>query len=87
MKHGSGERVTTGRGRAPRLHRPEVAHQVIREFLYAFGAVHPFRGDMSSLVMPWVDREVMSLFLAYTADLFPNTLRLMFLDGAGGHTA
>ncbi len=37
--------------------------------------------------MPWVDREVISTFLAYTADLFPNTFCLMFLDGAGWHTA
>ncbi len=72
---------------APRIQRPEVAQQVIREFLYAVAAVDPFRGDMAALVMPWVDTEVMSLFLAYTAELFPDTFCLMFLDGAGWHTA
>lgn len=72
---------------APRIQRPEVAQQVIREFLYAVAAVDPFRGDMAALIMPWVDTEVMSLFLTYTAELFPDTFCLMFLDGAGWHTA
>jgi hypothetical protein len=69
------------------IHRPIVAQQVIREFIYAVAAIDPFHGDMSSLVMPWVDTEVMSIFLTHTAELFPNTFCIMFLDGAGWHTA
>ena len=43
-----------------------VGQQVVREFLYAMVAVSPLDGDISSLVMPWVDAEAMSIFLAHT---------------------
>jgi hypothetical protein len=35
------------------------------------------------LVLPWVDTEAMSLFLAHTVAQFPNDYCLMLLDGAG----
>jgi hypothetical protein len=33
-------------------------------------AVSPLDGDISSLVMPWVDAEAMSIFLAHTSEMF-----------------
>jgi len=35
----------------------------------------------------WVDARLMSIFLAQTAAQFPNDFCVMFLDGAGWHTA
>ena len=37
--------------------------------------------------MPWVDAEVMSIFLAHTAEIFSPDFCLVFLDGAGWHRA
>jgi hypothetical protein len=42
---------------------------------------------MSSLILPWVDARLMSLFLAQTAAQFPDEHCVMFLDGAGWHKA
>ena len=72
---------------APAPSRPVVGQQVVREFLYAMVAVSPLDGDISSLVMPWVDAEAMSIFLAYTSEMFKKEFCLMFLDGAGWHRA
>ena len=72
---------------APLPRRPEVGQQVIREFIYSLAAVSPCDGGLASLIMPTVDTEIMSLFLAHTARIFQGDYCLMFLDGAGWHHA
>jgi len=42
---------------------------------------------MVSLILPWVDAKLMSLFLAQAAAEFPGEHCVMFLDGAGWHKA
>ena len=61
-----------------------VAQRVIREHVYGLVAVSPQDGQLSSLGLPWVDAEAMSIFLAQTAADFPNDYCLMLLDGAVG---
>ena len=72
---------------APKGIRPEVGQQIVREYLYAFGAVCPFDGILDSLVLPVVTAEAMSIFLAEVARRHPQEFILMFLDGAGWHRA
>ncbi len=72
---------------APLPKRPVVGRQVIREYIYALAAVRPLEGRLCSLVMPWVDAEVMSVFLAYVAEQQGPANGVMFLDGAGWHRA
>ena len=72
---------------APLPLRPIVGHQIVRQFVYGLAAVSPLDGELCSLVLPWVDAEAMSLFLAHTAARFPNQYCLMLLDGAGWHRA
>jgi transposase len=72
---------------APLPSRPVVGHQVVREYVYVMAAVSPKDGRFASLVMPWVDTEVMSIFLAHTAQEFPDDLCVMLIDGAGWHRA
>lgn len=67
--------------------RPVVGHQVVREFVYAVGAVDPWRGELSSLILPWVDAETMSIFLAHVAAAQGQACGVMVLDGAGWHRA
>lgn len=47
----------------------------------------PRNRQMVSLVLPWVDAKLMSLFLPQTAAAFPGERCVMFLDGAGWHKA
>lgn len=67
--------------------RPSIGSQIIREYVYAYVAVCPQDGQMASMILPWVDTKLMSLFLAHTAAQFPNEHCVMFLDGAGWHRA
>lgn len=67
--------------------RPVVGQQIVREFVYGLAAVSPQDGELCSLVLPWVDTETMSVFLAPTAARFTGEDCLMLLDGAGWHRA
>jgi hypothetical protein len=67
--------------------RATVGHQVIREYVYALTAVSPADGQVTSLVMPWVDAETMSVFLRHTARRFRGDCCVMLLDSAGWHRA
>jgi hypothetical protein len=81
-------RISGGRSCwAPLPLRPTIGSQIVREYIYAYVAVCPHDGQMSSLILPWVDAKLMSLFLAQTAAQFPNEHCVMFLDGAGWHKA
>ena len=52
---------------APHGTRPVVGARLERKYIYAFSAVSPHDGVMDSLVLPWVNAETMSLFLAEVA--------------------
>jgi hypothetical protein len=72
---------------APLPMRPVVRHQIVREYVYSFAAISPGDGRFSSLTMPWVNAQTMSIFLAHTAQEFAGDFCVMFLDGAGWHHA
>ena len=42
---------------------------------------------MTSMILPWVDAKLMSIFLAHSSAQFPNDHCVMLLDGAGWHKA
>ena len=72
---------------APEGLRPEVPVQIIREYTYLFGAVSPHDGVLDTLILPEVNAEAMSLFLAEVAQRHRTDYILMVLDGAGWHRA
>jgi len=72
---------------APLPLRPSVSSQLVREYVYAYVAVSPTDGQMSSMILPWVDARLMSIFLAQTVAQFSNEYCVMFLDGVGWHKA
>lgn len=72
---------------APLPTRPIAKSQIIREYVYALAAICPIDGKMSSLVMPYVDAKIMSVFLKHTANLFPTNYCVMIMDAAGWHRA
>lgn len=65
------------RARAPR--------QVVREYSYAFTAVAPKEGWLSSLILPKANSAMMSLFLAHVAQEYAGYFIVMQVDRAGWH--
>lgn len=72
---------------APKPVRPTVGARLQRQFLYAFAAVSPHDGVMDSLVLPWVNAETMTLFLATVAERHADEFIVMVMDQAGWHIA
>ena len=72
---------------APRPVRPTVGARLERKFSYAFAAVSPHDGVMDSLILPWVNAEMMSLFLATVAERHAAEFVVMVMDRAGWHIA
>jgi transposase len=67
--------------------RPEVGAQMVREYVYVFGAVSPQDGRHDSLVLPVANTEAMSMFLEEVSGRYPDEHILMFMDQARWHTA
>ncbi len=67
--------------------RPVIGARLQRKSLYAFTAVGPHDGVLDSLVLPWVNAETMSLFLAEVAQRHANEFVFMAMDQAGWHIA
>jgi len=72
---------------APRHVRPVVGARLQRKYLYAFAAVSPNDGVLDSLILPWVNAETMSLFLAEVAERHADEFIVMVMDQAGWHIA
>ena len=66
--------------------RPEVATQLIREYIYLYGAVSPRDGTCVYLIMPTSDAgEFPGLLLDVLARRFSRQDILLVLDGAPNH--
>jgi hypothetical protein len=72
---------------APRGKRPVVGARLERKYIYAFSAVSPHDGVLDSLVLPWVNAQTMSLFLAEVAQRHAQEFVLLVMDQAGWHLA
>ena len=70
---------------APLGIRPEVASQLIREYVYLYGAVSPKDGTCVYLIMPAPDTECFQIFLDVLAKKYPKEFILLLVDGAGNH--
>ena len=60
---------------------------MVREYSYTYVAASPHDGLAVSLILPTVDAEAMSIFLAEVSRRHRNEFVLMVLDGAGGHNS
>ena len=65
--------------------RPEVASQLVREYVYLYGAVSPKDGTCVFLIMPAPDTECFRIFLNTVAKKYSRDLILLVVDGAGNH--
>src|SRR6266550_4637988 len=62
--------------------RPEVAAQLIREYIYLYGAVSPKDGTCVYLIMPTSNTACFQAFLDVLARRFARQDILLVLDGA-----
>ena len=65
--------------------RPEVAAQLIREYIYLYGAVSPKDGTCVYLIMPTSNTASFQAFLDVLARRFARQDILLVLDGAPNH--
>jgi putative transposase len=70
---------------APAGVRPEVASQLVREYIYLYGAVCPADGTCAFLILPAADAECFQIFLNVLAKKFSRSQILLVVDGAGNH--
>ncbi len=70
---------------APAGIRPKVAAQLIRDYIYLYGAVAPKDGTCVFLIMPASNTECFQIFLDTLSRRFPGQDILLVLDGAPNH--
>jgi transposase len=70
---------------APIGTRPEVAAQLIRQYIYLYGAVSPADGCCVYLIMPTSNTACFQAFLQMLARKFTRQDILLVLDGAPNH--
>src|SRR5437867_4989214 len=70
---------------APIGTRPEVAAQLIREYIYLYGAVSPKDGTCVYLIMTTSNTACFQAFLDVLARRFARQDVLLVLDGAPNH--
>ena len=70
---------------APTGIRPEVAAQLIREYIYLYGAVCPKDGRCVYLIMPASDTGCFQIYLDVLSKKFRTQHILLVLDGAPNH--
>lgn len=69
----------------PKGIRPIVPSQQVREYVYAYAAVAPQLGKMTSLVLPYANTQMMNLFLQQVSQDFSSYFIIMQVDKAGWH--
>ena len=72
---------------APAKVRPQVARQIVREYVYVYTAVAPEIGKMTSLLLPYASTAMMKLFLEHVSQEFADYFIVMQVDRAGWHDA
>jgi putative transposase len=70
---------------APLGIRPKVAAQLIREYIYLYGAVAPKEGTCVYLIMPTSDTACFQAFLNVLSHKYARQDILLVLDGAPNH--
>jgi len=72
---------------APAPMRPVVAVAIVREYIYAYGAVTPQDGALDWMLSAKMDTLNMGAFLDHVSNKHPDEFVLMVLDGAPSHRA
>ena len=66
--------------------RPRVGRQIVREYVYAYGAFSPKDGEADFLILPFMDAENMNLFLKELSIRHMDEFILLICDKAPCHS-
>jgi hypothetical protein len=66
--------------------RAKVNSQIIREYVYLYGAFCPETGEQFTMILPYVDKECMNIFMCEFSKLFPDYRVIMGMDNASWHS-
>ena len=69
----------------PKGVRPSVPCHHIREYRYAYGAVEPYTGESTFLVLPYSNTVCMNIFLKELSNAYSQDTILLACDGAAWH--
>jgi|SRR5882757_4340694 len=72
---------------APEHIRPQVPRQIIREYTYVYAAIAPEEGEMTFLILPYTNTEMMNMFLKQVSEEFSSYFIVMQVDQAGWHSS
>jgi hypothetical protein len=70
---------------APKGIRPKIYKQIVRQSFYAYSAVCPSLGKITSLILPYANTEMMNIFLKELSFQYQNYEVIMQIDQAGWH--
>jgi len=70
---------------APKGIRPKIGKQIARTFVYVYAAVCMALGEMTSLILPYANTDMMNLFLEEVSHDFEEYFVILLVDGAGWH--
>ena len=73
--------------RSPKGFRPVIKLQRVREYTHVYNAVCPKNGDSFSLILPYENTEMMTIFLREFSMYSQNYKVVMVMDGAAWHKA
>ena len=65
--------------------RPNVPKQMVREYVYIYGAFNPVSGESDMIILPSMTKEAMNCFLDILSKRHPDKLILLICDGAPNH--
>lgn len=77
----------TGRRWARKGVRPSAIVRPGYQNFYVYSAVNPLTGQEVSLFLPWVNTEMMNLFLAHLGQALGHQSCLLIMDQAGWHVS
>lgn len=66
--------------------RPSVGKQLVREYVYAYGAFDPKGGVADFLILPFMDSQNMNIFLRELSATHANEFILLICDKASCHS-
>ncbi len=72
---------------APLGERPVIQKRIRREYVYGYAAVFPQLGQMTALVLPKVNVDMMSIFLKQVSEEYKDYFIVMQVDQAGWHSS
>jgi len=80
-----GLKPSLGRYWARKGTRPHSAVKPGYTNFYLYSSVSPHTGESFTLLLPWVNTEVMNFYLKALSNEYPNKKLMLIMDGAGWH--